>query len=74
VELTPPTGCERLFAVWTRQPVVLDPEQLRQVAGEASVASTEYRATRDLVRLKRQVGELPPGEWHVAVLEVDHAD
>jgi serine/threonine protein kinase len=73
VELTPPAGRERLFALWTREPLPLNLDELRHVAerGELPV-SGPYRATRDMVRVQEMVQHLGPYGWHAAVLELDH--
>jgi serine/threonine-protein kinase len=67
VELTPPAGPERLFALWTRRPLPLCLEELR------SLAETEaYRATRDMVRVQESLGALPAGDRQAVVLELEH--
>ena len=73
VEMEPPAGRERLFAVWTRRPLRLGLEQLQRLAvGEAAWASREYQATRNMVRMKESVQQLPAEDWHAVVLELDH--
>jgi serine/threonine protein kinase len=69
VEMTPPAGRERLFAVWSREPLRLD-----QVAGlvNGGAASTAYRATRDMKRVQDSVRRLQPDSRHVVVVEVEH--
>jgi serine/threonine protein kinase len=69
IELSPPAGRERLFAVWSRQALPLD-----QLAGLAdqSGCSKPYRATRDMKRLQQAVHQLQTQDRHVAVVEVDH--
>jgi serine/threonine protein kinase len=73
VELTPPVGHERLFALWTRQPLPLRLEELRSLAepGPAS-GPGPYRATRDMVRVQQSIQQLHPQDRHVVVLELDH--
>jgi serine/threonine protein kinase len=70
-ELTPPSGRERLFALWSRTPLSLRLDELLSVAkgGEASGA---YRATRDLIRVRRSVLQAAPSDCHTVVLELDH--
>lgn len=34
--------------------------------------SGAYPATRNMVKVKQSVAQLPLGEWHAAVLEVEH--
>jgi hypothetical protein len=75
VEMTPPAGKERPFAVWTRQPLPLRLDELhslvqRQSAG--SPASRPYMATRDMKRVQQSVQKLRPEDWHAVVLELDH--
>jgi serine/threonine protein kinase len=75
VEMEPPTGRERLFALWTRQPLPLSPEQLQDLAAQGAVpGSSPYRATRNMVRVKQSVQRLHPEDWHAVVLEVDHGE
>jgi hypothetical protein len=73
VELAPPAGRERLFALWCRQPLPLRLEELRSLtqSGTAPVSGA-YVATRDMVRVRRSWEQLPPGDRRVVVLEVDH--
>jgi serine/threonine-protein kinase len=70
VELTPPTGRERLFAVWSRQPLQL--EELASLADGGDV-SKPYRATRDMKRMQQSLAALDREGRHVEVLELDHA-
>jgi hypothetical protein len=73
VELTPPAGRERLFALWTREVLELDRGELRRLAEEGELPVSEpYRATRDMARIQELVGGLEPSDWQVAVLELDH--
>jgi len=75
VEMTPPAGRERLFAVWTRQPLSLRLDQLHSLVEPAkgdSPASRPYVATRDMKRVQQSVQQLRPEDWHAVVLELDH--
>jgi hypothetical protein len=73
VELTPPTGRERLCAVWSRAPLPLGPEQLQSLAeGGQFTGSRPYRATRDMKRVQQSMQQSRPDEWHAVVLELDH--
>ena len=69
VEMTPPNGRERLFAVWS-----LDPLRVDQLAGVANQGgpSKAYRATRDMKRLQDLVHQSQPESRHVVVVEVEH--
>jgi serine/threonine protein kinase len=69
VEMTPPVGRERLFAVWSRKPLHL--EQLASLADQGA-ASKPYRATRDMKRVQNSVHRLKPEDRQVVVIEVDH--
>jgi hypothetical protein len=69
VEMTPPIGHERLFAVWSRQPLHL--EQLAKLVDEESV-SGPYRATRDMKRVQQSVRQLDQSDWKGAILELEH--
>jgi serine/threonine protein kinase len=73
VELTPPAGRERVFAVWSQAPLPLRPEELLSLAGQPEgPVSQPYHATRDMKRLQESVQRLPPNTWHAVVLELDH--
>jgi hypothetical protein len=75
VEMQPPTGRERLFVLWSRQPLPLSLEQLQDLATQGGgPGSSPYRATRNMVRVKQSVQRLHPEDWHVVVLEVDHGE
>ena len=69
VEMTPPAGRERLFAVWSREPLRL--EQLAGLADPGPV-SKSYRATRDMKRVQDSVYRLQPDNRQVAVVDVEH--
>jgi serine/threonine protein kinase len=75
VEMTPPAGRERLFAVWTRRPIPLRFDQLRSLVERKngdSPASRPYVATRDMKRVQQSVQQMRPEDWHAVVLELDH--
>jgi hypothetical protein len=75
VEMTPPAGCERLCAVWSRVPLLLDLGQLNNLvekSGARRAASRPYVATRDMKRVQQEIQQLRPGDWHAVVLELDH--
>ena len=75
VEMTPPAGRERLFAVWTRQPLSLHLDQLHSLVtpgNENSPASRPYVATRDMKRVQQSVEQLRAEDWHAVGLELDH--
>jgi serine/threonine protein kinase len=74
IELTPPAGPERLFALWTREPLPLRPGELLSLAGGGGLpASGPYRSTRDMALVQESVRQLPPDEWHAVVLELNHS-
>lgn len=73
VELTPPTGRERLVALWSREPLPLRLEELLSLAERGQVPdSGPYQATRDMVRICQSAQRLNPEDWHAVVLELDH--
>jgi hypothetical protein len=73
VELTPPAGRERLFALWTREPLPLRLDEMLSLAEKGEVpGSGPYRATRDMVRVQESVQRLGPEDWHTTVLELNH--
>ncbi len=71
VEMTPPAGHERLFALWSERPLPVEPDRLLQLAAPAT-QSREYRATRSLEQLQDSVLQLAPEHWQAVVLELDH--
>jgi hypothetical protein len=71
VEMAPPADRERLFAVWSRQPLRF--EHLAGLADRGAAASPPYRATRDMKRVQESVHRLRPEDRHAVVVEVDHA-
>jgi serine/threonine protein kinase len=76
VEMTPPAGQERLFAVWSRQPLPLRLDRLQSLVepkGKRSPASRPYVATRDMKRVQQSVQQLRPEDWQAVVLELDHS-
>jgi serine/threonine-protein kinase len=73
VELTPPAGRERVFAVWSRQPLPLHREDLLSLAERGELpGSRSYHATRDMKRVQDSLQRLPQEEWKAVVLEVEH--
>jgi hypothetical protein len=73
VELFPPAGRERLFALWTRAPLPLRWDELVSLAERGEVpGSGPYRATRDMVRVQESVERLGPEDWHTTLLELNH--
>lgn len=63
VEVTPPAGLERVYAVWSERP--LDEARLAGL-------SRPKAATRDMVRVQEAVEQLRPEEWHAVALEMLH--
>ena len=75
VEMLPPAGTERLFALWTARPLPLREVDLRAAAsGKELAPSSAYTATRNMARMKKAVQGLRPEEWATAVLEVEHGE
>jgi serine/threonine protein kinase len=75
VEVTPPAGSERLFAVWTRELLPLRLDEVHDLVESGSTpASAAYRATRDMVRIEEAVQQLRPHDWCAAVLKIEHVD
>jgi serine/threonine protein kinase len=73
VEMTPPTGRERLVAVWSRVPLSLRPDDLPSLVGQgAEPVSRPYKATRDMKRVQQSVQQLRPEDSYAVVLELDH--
>jgi hypothetical protein len=73
VEMQPPAGRERLFALWTAKPLALDEKRLRALAaGQEAPPSPTPRAMRDRGRKNNAVPGLRAEEWAAALLEVEH--
>jgi hypothetical protein len=60
VELAPPAGRERVYAVWSREPLAL-----RQYLESAATV-------RDMKRVQESLGQLGEDDWHAVMLELDH--
>jgi serine/threonine protein kinase len=73
VELTPPTGRERLVALWSRQPLPIPLNELLSLV-ERGIGpdSGPSRATRDIVRVQESIQRLQPEDWKAVVLELNH--
>jgi hypothetical protein len=72
VLVKPPAGCERVFAVWCREPLPLSLAEVARQAADESPVSPAYRATRNLVLVEQSVQALPGEDWRAAVLELEH--
>ena len=65
VELTPPAGLERVWAVWTREPLE---------GGDVSRLVHAGAQLRDMQRVQDAVARLRAEDWHAVLLEVDHVE
>jgi hypothetical protein len=73
VVLAPPAGPERVFALWSQGPLVLDVQELGEVARQGRPpVSASYRATRDMKRLQETLRQLGQQQWQVTVLNLNH--
>jgi serine/threonine protein kinase len=75
VEMTPPAGPERLFAVWSRQPLPLRVDELHSLVERKEgdpPASRPYVATRDMKRVQQSVEQLRQEDWQTVALALDH--
>jgi hypothetical protein len=63
VELTPPAGRERLFAVWSRQPLAQ-----AQLAGLVRPGAV----TRDMQRVQDTLETMRAEDWQAVMLELEH--
>ncbi len=75
VEMTHPAGRERLFAVWSRQPLPLRLDRLQclvESKGKKAAASRPYVATRDMKRVQQSMERLPRDDWKAVSVELDH--
>lgn len=69
IALTPPTGDERVVAVWMRESVPLRSEELRHAATGADIrVSAGYQATRDL----KKITEATAADRRVTALTLRH--
>ncbi|QDU21759.1 serine/threonine-protein kinase [Urbifossiella limnaea] len=75
VEMTPPAGRERVFAVWSKEPSPLSTERLAGfVEHHHGLCSAPYRASRDMKRIKEAIEQLPTSDRFLTVLELDHIE
>src|SRR5262249_14332564 len=75
VEMTQPAGRERLFAVWSRQPLPLRLDRLQSLVepkGKKMTGSRPYVATRDMKRVQQSGDRLPREDWKAGSVELDH--
>jgi serine/threonine protein kinase len=73
IELTRPAGAERLFALWTREPLPLRLDELFGLAEQGRLPASEpYRATRDMKRVQESIHRLSSEDWRAVVLELNH--
>jgi hypothetical protein len=63
VEVTPPHGRERVYAVWSAVPLAL---------GHLDALTRQGGAVRDMRPVCAAVEALRPEQWHAVVLEIDH--
>jgi hypothetical protein len=63
VQMTPPAGTERLYAIWNRTPLAV--AQLSDLVRPAP-------ALRDMRRVQDKLEELRPEDWHAVMLELEH--
>jgi tRNA A-37 threonylcarbamoyl transferase component Bud32 len=68
----PPAGCERVFAVWSRERLPLSLAELARQASPEAPVSPAYLATRNLVLVEESVKAVAEGEWRAAVVELEH--
>ena len=76
IELTSPAGRERLFALWTRNALMLRPNDLLTIDDNTGdpTTSPQYRATRDMKTVRQSLQRLRPEDWYAIVLELDHEE
>jgi hypothetical protein len=73
VEMIPPVGRERLFAVWSRTRLPIETALVAKAPEmEESNGSQAYHATRDMRRIRETISDVPSRNWHAVVLELDH--
>jgi hypothetical protein len=63
VQMTPPAGKERLYAVWSRAPLAV--AQITDLIRPGAVL-------RDMKRVQDKLAALPPDDWHAVMLELEH--
>ncbi len=72
VEMTPPTGRERLVAVWSELSLPLDLHELARAIEHANPpTSRAYRTTRNMKKIQETVARLKQ-PWQALVIELDH--
>lgn len=72
VEMMPPVGRERVFAVWSKEPLPLRLERLLSITERSGGATRPYQSTRDMKRVQDSMRLLPQEVWHTEVLEINH--
>ena len=73
VEMTPPVGRERVFAVWSKKPLPIRLEELRSLTEQGKIpGSRPYHSSRDMKRVQKSVAQSRPEDWLAVVLELDH--
>ena len=73
VEITPPNGRERLFAIWSAARLGLNLQDLEiETRDQDSSLTSQYRATRQMLQLTDHFAGLPADEWRAVALELGH--
>jgi hypothetical protein len=68
IELVPPIGRERVFAVWSREPLANLTTRIVSLIQSAN-QSRPYNSTRDLKRIREAAEQVGLQDCHVVVLE-----
>jgi serine/threonine protein kinase len=76
VDLSPPTGRERLLALWSTQPLPTSAKELLSLSDSppagTSVPTGSYVATRDMRRVQESLQQRPAETWCATVIDLDH--
>ena len=73
VEIAPPSGRERLFVLWTREPVPLNASELRIWDAIKLALSRSLTRRRHMRRIRDSLRDIPELDKRIVLLELDHS-
>lgn len=74
VDMKPPVGRERLFALWTSKPLKPRPAELQRLAATDILIVSGEEKNRSMAPVYQEGKALAPEEWHAVVLELELRD
>lgn len=75
LDVQPPSGKERIVAIWSFDPLPLDLSSLQSLVdddGTSDGPSRSYRASRDIRRLRNTLADIHEGAFWTCQIELDH--